>query len=141
MPKTYEGQGLSFQYPDNWELEQTQDDESSLQVTVSSPNTAFWSLSVYPGVRDVRGLLDEMLQAMQAEYPAAEHDAADSWIDKTPLVGYDVNFYYLDLTNTAQLRVFHHGESTCVVLAQCEDHELTAAAQIFAAMTTSLLTN
>ncbi|CAD7694841.1 unnamed protein product [Ostreobium quekettii] len=64
---------------------------------------------------------------MQAEYPALEHDPADRWIEKTPLVGYDVNFYYLDLTNTAQLRVFHHRDATCVILAQSEDRELDVA--------------
>lgn len=141
MPAAYESHGFSFQYPENWSVERGEDEESALQVTVLSPNTAFWSLTVYPGLRDVRVVLDEMLQAMQAEYPALEYDPADRRIGTTPLVGYDVNFYYLDLTNTALLRVFHYHDATCVVLAQCEDRELEIASKIFDAMTTSLLSD
>lgn len=139
MSSVYENQGLRFQYPENWTIEESRDEDGALQLTVSSPNTAFWSLSVYPERRDVRLLLEEVLQAMQAEYPELEHEAADHWIEKTPLAGYDLNFYYLDLTNTAIVRVFQIKDSTCLLLAQAEDHELEVAEPVFQAMMSSLL--
>lgn len=139
MSGIYDEEGISFQYPENWQLGQTQDDETSVQVTVSSPNTAFWSLSVYPGERDVRLLLQEVLQAMQAEYPELEYEQADQWIDKQPLVGYDIQFLCFDLTSTALVRVFTHRGATCLVLAQAEDRELEVAEPVFQAMIVSLL--
>ncbi len=141
MSAVYDEAGIRFQYPENWSIETTTDEEATVQVTVSSPDTAFWSLSVYPGLRDVRLLLEEVLQAMLAEYPEAEHEVADERIDQLPLVGYDIHFYCLDLTNTALARVFHHQKSTCLLLAQAEDQELAVAEPVFKAMTTSLLSD
>lgn len=139
MSGLFEEKGVRFQYPENWELEKADDDESQVQVTVNSPDTAFWSLSMYPGQRDVASLAEEVLTAMQAEYPQLENDPYREQIGTTPVIGYDLNFYYLDLTNTAIVRVFHHGESTCLVLAQAEDHEMPTAEPVFHAMLHSLL--
>ncbi|MEN1680727.1 MAG: hypothetical protein AAGJ46_14155 [Planctomycetota bacterium] len=139
MPAIYDENGVRFAYPDNWTLESPPDDEAELQLTVASPETAFWSLSIYPGLRDVRELLEQVLEAMQSEYPALEHDPADSIVDGSPVVGFDLSFYYLDLTNSAQIRVFHRERSTCLVLAQAEDHEYDQLESVFEAMTTSLL--
>lgn len=139
MPSVYDEAGIRFQYPETWELEDADDEEARAQITVSSPDTAFWSLSVYPGLRDVRSLLNEVLQAMQSEYPELEHHQADEQINELPLVGYDINFCYLDLTNTALVRVFHHQDATCLLLCQAEDHELKTAGPVFRAMTQSLL--
>lgn len=141
MSGVYAKSGIQFQYPENWTLEEAEDDEASTQLTVSSPNTAFWSLSVYPGLRDVRLLLEEVLQAMQAEYPELEYEQADQWIEKHPLVGYDINFYYLDLTNTAFVRVFQYHDATYLLLSQTEDHELEIAEPVFQAMMLSLLSD
>jgi len=140
MTAIYEKQGVRFAYPENWTVEDPPDDEAELQVTVTSQETAFWSLSVYDGLRDARHLLDEVLQAMQAEYPALEHDPADQVIGETEVVGFDLSFYCLDLTNSAWIRVFHRVESTFLLLCQAEDQEFDAVEPVFEAMTASLLT-
>lgn len=139
MTAIYENDGIRFVYPENWTLEDPPDDEADLQVTVSSPETAFWSLSRYPGLRDLREVAGEVLQAMQAEYPTLESDPADTIIDGTSVVGYDMSFYCLDLTNTAQVRVFHRQGATCLMLCQAEDREFQEVQAVFDAMTTSLL--
>lgn len=139
MPARFEQRGVSFLYPDNWRLEEEPSDEASLQLTVFSPGTAFWSLAVYPGFRDVRDLLDEVVRALQAEYPDLEQSPADEWIGRQPLVGCDAHFFYLDLTNTVQVRVFQRLGETCLVIAQSEDRELGAVSGVFHAMTLSLL--
>lgn len=139
MSALYDQHGVRFAYPENWTVDDPPDDEADLQVTVSSPETAFWSLSVYPGLRDTRELLEEVLQAMQAEYPALEHDPANEVVDGAAVVGYDLSFYCLDLTNSAWVRVFHRDGATCLVLCQAEDREFAAAEPVFRAMTATLL--
>ena len=139
MTAIYENQGVRFAYPENWTVEDPPDEEADLQVTVASAETAFWSLSVYSGERDARSLLDEVLQAMQAEYPALEHDPADHVIADTQVVGYDLSFYCLDLTNSAWIRVFHRHDATYLLLCQAEDREFDAVEPVFEAMTASLL--
>ncbi|MEM6329166.1 MAG: hypothetical protein AAF790_02840 [Planctomycetota bacterium] len=139
MSAIFDQAGVRFAYPENWTIESPPDDEAELQVTASSPATAFWSLSVYEGLRDTRALLEEVLQAMQAEYPALEHDPADEIVDGTPVAGYDLSFYCLDLTNTAWVRVFHRRRSTCLLLCQAEDQEFDDVEPVFEAMTACLM--
>lgn len=143
MSAIFQQDGVRFAYPENWTLEnppdnEAQSEEAQLQVTVSSPGAAFWSLTRYSGLRDLRELADQGLQAMQSEYPALESDPADEVYDGTPIVGYDMNFYCLDLTNSAQIRVFHQGASTLILLSQAEDREFEHVEAVFRAMTVSL---
>lgn len=139
MPSYYDQHGVRFAYPDNWTVEEPEDDEAELQVSVLSPDTAFWSLSIYPGLRDLRELAEQVLEAMKVEYAALEHDPADSVVEGSSVVGYDLSFYCFDLTNSAQIRVFHRQRSTCLVLCQAEDREYENLEAVFGAMTASLL--
>ncbi|MEM6797969.1 MAG: hypothetical protein AAF589_00515 [Planctomycetota bacterium] len=139
MSAIFDQSGVRFAYPESWTIESPPDDEADLQVTASSAETAFWSLSVYPGLRDIRELLEEVLQAMRAEYPALEHDPADEIVDGTPVVGYDLSFYCFDLTNSAWVRVFHRDQATCLLLCQAEDREFDEVEPVFEAMTACLL--
>ncbi len=139
MSAIFEQAGVRFAYPENWTIESPVDDEADLQVTASSPDTAFWSLSVYPGLRDIRELADEVLGAMQAEYPALENDPTDEIVEGTPVVGYELSFYCFDLTNTAWVRVFHREGATCLLLCQAEDREFDQVEPVFDAMTACLL--
>lgn len=139
MSAIFDQSGVRFAYPESWTIENPPDEEAEVQVTASSEGTAFWSLSVYPGLRDIRGLLGEVLQAMQAEYPALEHDPADEIVEGTSVVGYDLSFYCLDLTNSAWIRVFHRNQATYLLLAQAEDKEFEEVEPVFEAMTACLL--
>ncbi len=56
------------------------------------------------------------------------------------LIGYDLNFYYLDLTNTAAVRTLG-GIWTPLDLLQAEDREFTEIHQVLRAVTTSLVVN
>ena len=54
--------------------------------------------------------------------------------------GYDLNFFFLDLTNTAQIRWAQCEEAVYAIFCQAEDHEYERVGRIFQAMTVSLLT-
>jgi hypothetical protein len=53
--------------------------------------------------------------------------------------GYDLNFFYLDLTNTALIRSFRTADASCLVLCQAEDRDFAEVGPVFRAITTSLL--
>ncbi len=55
------------------------------------------------------------------------------------LVGYDLNFFFLDLTNTARIRCVGTERATYTVFCQAEDREFERIEPVFRAMTTSLL--
>ena len=140
MPSVFQQSGLRFEYPENWTLEDAAEDHIE-QVVVSSPNTAFWHLTKYPANEELEPLFDEALAALRTEYPEMETEPADDELESTPLMGFDVNFICLDLTNTCWLRGFQTEEATYLLLCQAEDLEFAQVSVVFQAMLASLLRN
>lgn len=140
MFSTYDSSGLRFAYPENWRLEEDSDPEARLCLTVSSPNTAFWTLIVYAELLDLASLLDQAVESLRGEYPELEVSEAADKVAGEELLGRDANFFYLDLTSTARFRALHRGASTYLILSQAEDRELQEVDAVFRAITQSLLT-
>jgi len=136
---TYDKSGIHLAYPENWWLEEETDEEARLNLTVSSPNTAFWTLVVYAETLDLDNLLDQTLAALRQEYQEIEVADADQEIAGQTVRGKDASFFYLDLTSTTRLRALHRDASTYLILAQAEDREMTIAGAVFDAITQSLL--
>jgi len=138
MPRTFDKLGVSFQYPDNWTLE-----EEGLggyeSVTVYSPQGGFWSVTIYSHSADPMALADTAVKAMREEYEELEIEEARQTVAGHELIGYDLNFYYLDLTNTAMVRSIRTDRATYTVFCQAEDREFDRIGAVFLAMTTSLL--
>lgn len=139
MFATYDRSGVSLAYPENWRLEEDSDEDARLNLTISSPETAFWSLIVYSEALDLDNVLDQTLAALREEYPEMEVADADQQVAGQTLRGKDASFFYLDLTSTIRLRACHRGASTYLILCQSEDREMKVAGAVFDAITQSLL--
>lgn len=137
MPAIYEKDGIRFQYPENWTLDEAEAGEYS--VTVYSPVGAFWSLVWRDVVEDPHDLAVEALQTLKNEYPATEAEPASETVEGREISGFDVSFYYLDLISTAVIRGFRTPNASCLVLYQAEDREFRELEPVFQAMTASLL--
>ena len=79
------------------------------------------------------------LDAMRKEYEGLEAEPVNETVAGHKLMGFDLNFFYLDLTNTAGIRCLHIGGTTYTVFFQAEDREYCEIGQVFAAMTLSFL--
>jgi len=139
MPATYDKMGIRFLYPDNWTLDEEEAVGGNGSVTVYSPGGAFWSIVVHPLESDPSELAAAALQALKTEYEHSEAEPASEQFGYRTISGYDMNFFYLDLTNTALIRSFRTETATCLVLCQAEDREFAELAPVFRAITTSLL--
>jgi len=139
MPGVYDRDGIQFQYPENWKLEEDVDAEGAIALSVSSPTGAFWQLTVYPGGEDPRRLLNTAVAAMREIYDSLETEEVEETIAGNETTGYDLNFYCLDLTNTAVLRCWRSPTATYLVLYQAEDREYAEIEPVLRAMTISLL--
>ncbi len=137
MPALFDKLGIRFQYPENWTLETGGeiDDEGA---TVFSPGGAFWSIVIRGVEDDPAEVADLALDALNVEYEDLDSEAVEEEVAGQVLVGHDVNFYCLDLTNTAQIRAFRR-DRTYLILCQAEDREYDAVAPVFRAITVSLL--
>ena len=139
MPARFERLGISFQYPDNWTLDEEDALAGGQSVTVYSPGGAFWSVTVHPPSADSGKLAEAAVEAMKQEYEELEAQAARQSLAGREMTGYDLNFYYLDLTNTAQIRCLRTDQAVYSIFCQAEDREFDQIQLVFEAMTTSLL--
>jgi hypothetical protein len=142
MPAEFNRRGLGFQYPENWQLdceESPEESQGRQSVTVYSPGGAFWSVSVDPAGSDPARLAQAAVKAMQEEYSEVEVSPASDTVAGVAMAGFDLNFYYLDLTSTAVVRCFQTEQATYTIFYQSEDRELQAIEKVFLAMTTSMI--
>jgi len=138
MPASFDKFGVKFLYPDDWTLEISTEEEEE-GATVYSPGGGFWSLAIRAGDEDPAELATVALAALAGEYADVDSEPANETIAGQELVGYDVNFYCLDLTNTAQIRACRRDGRSLLMLWQAEDREYAEVSKIFRAITTSLL--
>ena len=108
-------------------------------VSVYSPGGGFWSVTVHDPGEEPGELLSAVVEAMRTTYEELDVEETLETIDGRSVRGCEMNFYCLDLTNTATARVLHSSRANYVVLCQAEDREFAELENVFAAMTASLL--
>lgn len=139
MPAEYSKMGARFSYPENWTLDTDELNEKGNSITVYSPGGGFWSLGVHPAGTNAGQLAAEALEAMGEEYEHLESREISETNAEDILVGYDLNFFYLDLTSTAKIRCVRRSGATYAIFCQAEDREFEQIGEVFRAITASLL--
>lgn len=131
--------GLAFDYPDNWTIDTDDAADRYSTVTVYAPGGGFWSISGHAQGGDPLELAAAVVGQMKKEYQDLDaEEAADDLADRR-LAGFDMNFYCLDLTNTAQVRTLETPDAIYLIFCQAEDREWEEISPVFAAMTTSFV--
>jgi hypothetical protein len=139
MPALFDRFGVKFQYPENWQLDEEDAIQGGQSVTVYSPGGAFWTLVIHPRTADPARLAKAAVDAMRQEYEELEAEAVCEKLAGRETVGYDLNFYYLDLINTAAVRSLQTNRRTYTIFYQAEDREFAKVEQVFLAIATSLI--
>ena len=139
MPACFDSLGISFQYPDNWTLDDSEALLGHMSVTVYSPGGAFWSVAIHSGSAKPAKLTATIVETLRQEYEGLEAQETEECLAGHDLVGYDLAFYCLDLTNTAHVRSFRLSHTTYTIYCQAEDREYERVKQVFRAMTVTLL--
>jgi hypothetical protein len=133
----FEGTGIRLKYPENWKLER-EENESGWTITVYSPETAFFMLSLREDMPSSDALIETALEALRAEYPGLEADECVESLAGQPAVGHNIRFFSLDLTNTGWLRSFYCTQGTILLLCQFNDLESEKNEPVLRAMCASL---
>jgi hypothetical protein len=131
--------GLAFQYPDNWSIDVSDAGGRHAAVTVHAPEGGFWSVSGHAAGGPPDELAQAVLDQMRREYRDLDAERAADHVGGCTLPGYDMNFYCLDLTNTAQVRTLEVPGAVYLVFCQAEDREWERIEPVFAAMTASFV--
>lgn len=140
MAATFDNLGISFQYPENWQLDEEEIRAGQSAVTVYSPGGAFWSIALHTtSIAEPAEIARAALETMFKEYDELDAEPVTETIAGHELIGFDLNFFCLDLTNTACIRALRVDGTTYTIFFQAEDREYSEISQVFAAMTQTLL--
>ena len=131
--------GLAFDYPDNWSVDTDDSQDRYAAVTIYSPDGGFWSVSGHAAGGDPAELTQAVLAQMRKDYQDLDSEPAADEVAGHSLTGFDMNFYCLDLTNTAQVRTLEAHGAIYLIICQAEDRDWERVSPVFAAMTTSFV--
>ncbi|MBQ3388032.1 MAG: hypothetical protein IJG60_02340 [Thermoguttaceae bacterium] len=113
-----EADGIRFAYPKNWFTQEAPWSSDSKAVTVNDPNGYFWMIAVFPAGSDPDAAAKEVLHSLRREYSQLEDLPTHRIIADQFLTGYEMNFFYLDLVNTAVVLSLETEERTYVIFWQ-----------------------
>ena len=138
MQQQFGGLGIRFRYPDEWTLsEELGDDEAT--ITVSSPESAFWSVTVLRHRPDPEEVLQASVEVFEDEYAERDVSMHEVTLANRPASAADIDFVCLELTNSAYLRSFRTGQFTVLVLYQLTDEDVDEQQSTLEAISDSLI--
>ncbi len=130
--------GLAFDHPENWSVD-VDEAEGRQAVTVYAPDGSFWSVTGHAAGGPPGELAAAVVREMRQQYRELDSEEAEDEVGGHRLHGFDMNFYCLDLTNTAQVRTLETPGAIYLFLCQAEDHDWEKDAPVFGAMTASFV--
>lgn len=147
--KEYDDLGVRFIYPNNWTVETQTWDKGTYAISVDSPEGSFWALAIYPKDVNLDDAAKKILAELHAEYDELEEEEITRYVADYVLEGYEINFFYLDMTSTAQALKFEDENRGYVVFWQtCDrmavregEEENLSRVDVFQAMTHTLVSN
>jgi hypothetical protein len=137
MEALYQAHGVMFRYPGEWELSEQREGEQ-LSITVSSPQTAFWTVSLFPDRPDPADIVAATIDAFHDEYAELDDYPSKVRLCRSPTVARDIDFVCLELLNTAGIRAFRTREFTVLVLFQLTEGERAELGPVLERITRSL---
>jgi hypothetical protein len=117
----YEDHGIRFEYPSEWTVEVT-DNGPLTTVNLEHPGgVAFVIVTSDDSCPDPGEVADTILEALREEYAELEDDPFEQVVNERLVSGYDVQFFALDLSNTARIRSFRTFTRTITIYGQWSD--------------------
>jgi len=139
MAGTFEDCGIRFDYPDDWEVEVT-NEESVTTVALHSPSGLAFALVSLDNSRPLpKDVADQALATMREEYPELDSTEAHEVIRGHRAVGHDVEFISLDVANSCAIRCFRTQRRTVLLFGQWSDLEGGQTDSLLAAVRCSLV--
>ncbi len=138
MDRVFEGHGIRFEYPEDWILHE-QSSAEEITLTVQSPDSSFWSLTLIMDRPDPRRVLDAILDTFREEYSEIDVYPSEVLLAEQPTESCELDFVCHELIGSAFLRAVAAPDFTLLVLYQGADLELDSTQPLMEKITNSLL--
>jgi hypothetical protein len=120
--QTFERDGISFRYPDDWTAD-VNEDVDGWTVTVSSPQFAFLMASLQPEASDAGDLADQTLTALKSEYKELDAEEVMETICGLPAIGCNADFLTVDTSIICRVRALDTFAGPLLLLAQVSEYD------------------
>jgi hypothetical protein len=120
----FERDGIAFRYPADWVLELTEDPESGgWTATATSPETAFFMVSLQPDASDAGDLADQALDSLKSEYKELDAENVMETICGLPAIGFNADFLTVDTAIICRARALDTFAGPLLLLAQVSEYD------------------
>ncbi|MCX7422830.1 MAG: hypothetical protein NT013_25280 [Planctomycetia bacterium] len=137
MNRVFERHGLHFEYPEDWILhEQSAADE--ITVTVNSPETSFWSLTLIFDRPDPYRVVETVIDALREDYSDVDVYTNEDRLGELSAVARDADFVCHELIGSAFIRAAVIPGGTLLVFYQGADIELEETQSLMERISKSL---
>ena len=137
MDRVFEGHGIRFEYPDDWILHE-QSSPEEITLTVHSPETSFWAVTLILDCPDPQRIMDTILDTFREEFTEIDVYPSDFRLLDQPTEACELDFVCHDLISSAFLRAVAAPDFTLLVLYQGADLELDEMQPLLEKITRSL---
>ena len=139
MTATYDRDGIRFQYPENWELDEDPKTGFPRTISLTAADGAFWSACFYMTDQPLKELQHQYVEALEAEYEDLEIDDVEFPLADETILATDFQFYCLDFLVHSRLIVTELGRFHVLISWQAEDRDFDKLEDVFKAITFSTL--
>jgi hypothetical protein len=137
MVKQFRADGVSFSYPESWELTR-EEEEDGWTVTVQGPGSAFALVRLDRELPDPREVAEATLEALRSDYPNLDAESTVDMMSGEMAVGHDIQFFTLDFPVTCRTRSLYGSAGTVLLMCQYSDPEQEMAEPVLQALSASL---
>ncbi|MGE3821190.1 MAG: hypothetical protein AB7I30_17390 [Isosphaeraceae bacterium] len=132
MTETFEDCGIHFRYPDDWELDVTEEGAVTTIALHSTTGPAFALVTLDENRHDPSEIVNQALEVLQEEYPGLDSTPAREMIGGYKAMGHDVEFFSLDMMSTCAIRCFRTHRRTVLLFGQWSDLEGEETGEVLA---------
>lgn len=138
MPKsawtTYRRDGVAFEYPEGWQVEETPSDDG-LAISLHSPDLSFAIVGLFDSFFSPDDLIETTAESIRDEHPDAEFEEIDTEGDEAAA---EMVFMTMDTVTYCWMRAWPVGDYTVLAMVQTPDREKTGAQKVFAHLCSTL---
>jgi hypothetical protein len=139
MIQTFDRDGIRFQYPANWTLEDSEEpSEEAWMISVQSPETAFFLAALRPDGIDPADLADQTLVSLKADYQELDAEDRVETIAGLVAIGHDIDFLTVDTPITCSTRCLETPVGPLLLMWQVSEYDRPRNEPVLKAIVASL---
>jgi hypothetical protein len=128
--EVYEGHGIRFNYPDDWELEESENEDGA-SVVLESPVTVTLTVSILPSCPRPVEVIEQILDIFKSEYEEVDvYEPAERTFGEYSVMTQELEFVCHELINVVKIIAIRTYQFTILMMSQGYDQDMEEFNQV-----------